>query len=163
MHVHELIDVLVVVDLGPGRAQLLQRIGPKGAEREKPGRLEHTPRFGEGRVEIAPLQHEAAEDHVHTRVSERQTARVCAHALEAMEQALMTTGFLQHSRGQVQSDHQRAAVLAFQQRRGSPRPGAQVEHRVRSELECIEAIQQLVRHSRLQNGRRFVVGARAIE
>src|SRR2546423_511716 len=84
VHVDEVIDMIVAVGARPGITQLVQCVRAQGAEAEEAVRLEHAATFGERGLErLAPLEHQAAEHHVHARIRERQAQRVRAHALEA--------------------------------------------------------------------------------
>src|SRR6185312_3244681 len=113
--------------------------------------------------EVAPLQHQAAEDNIDARVHERQAVCVPTYTLKAVEQPLVAPRLFQHAGGEIQRDHQRLPVFALQGGRGSAGARAQIEHHVGAELERVQPTGQLVRNTRLQDRRRLVAGARLVE
>ena len=164
VHVDEVIHVIVAVGARPGVAQLAQRVGAQGAEGEETVRLEDTATFGERLIErLAPLQHQAAEHHIHAGVGQGQAQRVRAHPLEAPPPLLMPARLAQHPGSEVERKHERAPVAALELARDAAGAGTQVEHHARLEGKHGEPLEQLRGHARLQAGGGLIAGAGAIE
>ena len=154
----------VTVGFGPGAAQLFQGVGAEGAEDEVALRLQYPAHFRESVIErIAPLQHQVAEDDVDARGLEGKARGIAANTLEAAEKALVASGLAQHAGREIEGDHHGAAVAALELRGDAAGAGSEVENDLGTEVEGLEATEQLIGHPRLQYGRGLVARARTIE
>jgi hypothetical protein len=78
VHVQEAAHVNEPVGLSPGIPELPERVRAKGGKSQQPAWPEDTAKFDQDGIEIiAPLEHQVAEDQVHSPATERQGSRVC--------------------------------------------------------------------------------------
>src|SRR5581483_1699558 len=156
--------MVVPVRLRPSGPKLFQCIRPKGAECKKPLGLKYTPDLRKYHVQrIAPLQHEATENDVHTGVGEGQAHRVSAHALKAAKQTLATLCLAEHPRGHIERNNERTTISGPECFCGPAGSGAQVNNDIGLKFEELEPFHQLIAHPRLHGSSRVVSRACPIE
>ena len=143
MHVQEAADVRGLVHLGPGRAQLLERIRAQGGEHQEAAGLEHPGALGKQcRQVVDPLEAQVRMQDVDAVVGQRQRGRLGRHAQERPQPAAVMARRLEHGHRGVDGDDFRLRIALLQRRRAAAGAGADIDHALRRLQVEAEAVEQ---------------------
>src|SRR5581483_5854479 len=152
------------IGLGPGRAQLVQRVRSERAEgKESRGPQDPADLGKHGIDRLTPLQHEIAVNDIHAGIREWQPHRIAAHAFEPAEEPLAPACLTQHPRCEVDSNDECVTVAALEFLARPAWTRAQIENGLRLKAEQLEAAEQLIADLLLQCRAGVVSGAGTIE